>query len=171
MYFFTSDQHLGHAKIIQYCHRPFSNVEEMNSTIIERFNSVVGKNDTTVHAGDFCWAKNHKEAQEKYISKLNGNHIFIKGSHDHWLPDFAQYMWRKEINGVLIVVCHYSMRTWERSHYNSWHLYGHSHGRLEPFGKSMDIGVDPNNFYPLSFEQIREYMNNRPNNFNFVGYK
>jgi len=170
MYFFTADEHFGHTKIIEYCNRPFKTLTEMDNTIMERFNSVVGKNDTTIHAGDFCWFNRPAAAQE-YINQLNGNHIFIKGSHDHWMPDSTKYMWRKMIDGQFIMVCHYAMRIWERSHYNSWQLFGHSHGRLEAVGKQYDIGVDNNNFYPISFDTLKEIMSSKPDNFNFVGKK
>jgi calcineurin-like phosphoesterase family protein len=60
------------------------------------------------------------------------------------------------------------MRVWPRSHYNSWHLFGHSHGKLEPVGKSWDVGVDKNNFIPLSLTQIEKIMEKRPDNPNFV---
>jgi hypothetical protein len=56
------------------------------------------------------------------------------------------------------------MRVWERSQHNSWQLYGHSHGLLSPDGKRGDIGVDNNQFYPLSFEQLNMLMLNRPDN-------
>lgn len=166
-YYFTADEHYGHTNIIKYCKRPFSSIEEMNSTLIINFNSVVGKNDLTIHAGDFCWY-NKQEDVIKLTSQLNGNHIFLKGSHDHWLPNSAKYMWRKMIEGHLVVVCHYAMRVWERSHYNSWQLFGHSHGMLTPEGKQMDIGVDTNNFYPYSFEQIKKIMESKPDNFNYI---
>ena len=29
-----------------------------------------------------------------------------------------------------IVLCHYAMRVWQKSHYGAWMLYGHSHGTL-----------------------------------------
>jgi len=38
---FTSDTHLGHSRIIQYCERPFICHEEMEAEIIRRFNSVM----------------------------------------------------------------------------------------------------------------------------------
>jgi len=60
------------------------------------------------------------------------------------------------------------LRTWPLSHYNSWHLYGHSHGKLEPIGKSWDIGVDANNYYPVSFARIHDIMQHRPDNPNFI---
>ena len=160
MYFFTSDEHYGHDRIIEYCQRPFKDVEEMNEVLIAKHNQVVGKNDITVHAGDFGWFKKEADAQ-KIIKRLYGSHIFIKGSHDHWLPDSAKFMWRKMIDGQFVVVCHYAMRTWERAHHGSWQLYGHSHGTLPGIGKQMDIGVDCNNFIPLSFGQIKILMDQR----------
>jgi len=153
-YFFTSDEHYGHAAIIKHCNRPFENVEEMNAEIIRRHNEIVGVNDITVHAGDFCWVRNIAGATE-YIKKLKGNHIFIKGSHDKWLPASAKYMWRKMIEGQLVVACHYAMRTWERACHGSWQVYGHSHGQLLPVGSQYDVGVDCNNFYPVSFDLLR----------------
>lgn len=160
-YFFTADEHFGHAKIIEYCNRPFSSVEEMDTVIISNFNEVVGKDDITIHAGDFCWCKHQIEASRKYISKLNGNHIFLKGSHDHWLPNSAKYIWRKHIDGIFIVVCHYAMRTWERAHYGAWQLYGHSHGCLPALGLQHDVGMDNTNFYPLSFDDLKEIMSKK----------
>ena len=161
MYWFTSDEHYHHTRILTYCKRPFACMEEMDEALISNHNALVGKNDITIHAGDFAFAK--KEEVQRIIKRLNGNHIFLKGSHDRWLGDSGKFMWRDTIEGQFIVVCHYAMRTWERAHYNSWQLYGHSHGTLKPIGKQMDIGVDTNNFKPYSFAQIKEILDNQPN--------
>ena len=53
--FFTSDTHFGHANIIKYCNRPFSSLEEMNSTIIRNWNEMVKPEDTVFFLGDFCF--------------------------------------------------------------------------------------------------------------------
>lgn len=44
------------------------------------------------------------------------------------------------------------------SHLGYWHAYGHSHGALndEPTAKSMDVGVDTNNYYPYSIQEFAE---------------
>ena len=167
MYFFTADEHYGHKNIIQYCNRPFANVEEMNETIINNHNEVVGKRDIVVHAGDFCGLKN-KDYVKPLVKRLNGQHIHLKGSHDYWLPKSAPTRWEKKIGDHYFVVDHYAMRVWHRSLYNSFQLYGHSHGSREPIGKQHDIGVDNNNFYPVSDEQIVEIMKDRPDNPNLV---
>jgi calcineurin-like phosphoesterase family protein len=80
-------------------------------------------------------------------------------------------IWEKTINDQHIVVCHYAMRTWGRSHFNSWQLYGHSHGTLEGHGKQMDIGVDTNHFYPYSFDEIKRIMNKKEDNLNYLKLK
>lgn len=164
MYWFTSDEHYGHSPIIKYNNRPFANVDEMDQHLIDNFNSVVSPEDITVHAGDFCWLNKKKEVYAKYVKKLNGNHIMLVGSHDHWQPDSAKYLWRKRIEGRLVIVCHYCMYTWESSHYNSWQLFGHSHGRLVRQAKQHDIGVDNNSYYPVSFSTIQLIMDQKPDN-------
>jgi calcineurin-like phosphoesterase family protein len=165
--FFTADEHYGHTNIIKYCNRPFDNVDQMDDFIIANHNMVVGESDTVIHGGDFTLSK--KPTAQNYVRRLNGKHIFLSGSHDYWLGKKYEAKileWKEEKRQTII--CHYCMRTWHRSHFNSWHLYGHSHGTLPPIGKSWDIGVDNNNFYPLSFEQIKQIMRHRPNNPNFI---
>lgn len=169
--FFTADQHYGHANIIRFCSRPFSSVQEMDETLILNHNKVVSKGDLVIHGGDFSLHSKREFVQKKYISRLNGEHIFLEGSHDKWLKGSISrqifLLKVKEIN-QLIVVCHYALHVWPKSHFNSWHLYGHSHGRLTLHGKSHDIGVDSNNFTPLSLEQIVEIMALKPNNPNYL---
>ncbi len=164
MFWFTSDEHYGHEKVIEYNNRPFVNNHEMSKQLIQNFNEVVTSQDITIHAGDFCWLNKKKDVYTQYVSKLNGNHIFLIGSHDHWQPSSGRYIWRKRIKGHLIFVCHYAMRTWESSHYNSWQLFGHSHGRLVLESKQYDIGVDNNNYFPVSFDKIKDIMKTKPDN-------
>lgn len=168
--FFTADEHYGHTNIIRYCQRPFRDVNEMDNELIKRHNEVVGVDDIVYHLGDFTILKN-KEKAEKYIKRLNGYHFFIKGSHDYWLKDRQDIdkILELEIDGFpLIVLCHYAMRVWSRSHYNSWQLYGHSHGKLAGCGKQMDVGVDTNNFYPYSLKEIKQLIDKKEDNFNLV---
>ena len=171
MYFFIGDEHYFHSNIIRpdYSDRPFKDIKEMNETQIGNSNNVVGKNDTTIHAGDFTLLKNRKKIQQYLIDRLNGHHIFLKGSHDYWLQrNKSIQIWEKMIEGHYLVVCHYAMHTWARSHYNSWHLYAHSHKDLGLSGKRHCISVDNTNFFPLSFDQVKEIMINKPDNSNFI---
>jgi calcineurin-like phosphoesterase family protein len=155
MFFYTSDQHYNHAKSIEYCKRPFKDVNEMNEEMIKRHNEVVTPKDTVHHLGDFAFGD-----PVPIIKRLNGNHIFLQGSHDRF-PNYVQTVYdvyESKYQGTTIFLSHYSHRRWPRSHYGSWHLFGHSHNGLESFGYSFDCGVDTNNFYPYSFDQIKERM-------------
>ena len=53
--FFTSDTHFWHVNIIKYCNRPFETIEEMNETIIEKWNSKISKDDIVFNLGDFAF--------------------------------------------------------------------------------------------------------------------
>ena len=161
MWYFVADEHYNHAKILDYCGRPFADVTEMNEAMIANHNAVVASQDITIHAGDFGWFKTAEEAST-IIRRLHGSHIFLKGSHDRWLPNSAPFMWRKMIDGQFVVVCHYAMRTWERAHHGSFNVHGHSHGMLPPLGKQLDVGVDCHGFAPVSFETIKHLMKTRP---------
>lgn len=154
-YWFTADEHYGHANIIHYCNRPFKDVSEMNAEIIQRHNSVVLKDDVVYHIGDLCWY--NREGAGEILSILNGNHVLIKGSHDNWLG--GPYLREKRIDSIHIVMCHYPMRSWPRSHYNSIQLHGHVHCRGRAHRNQLDVGVDCWGYFPVSWEQIREAIN------------
>ena len=175
MIFFTSDTHINHKNIIQYCNRPFTTVEEMTLIITKNWNACVKPTDTIYHLGDVGFFKGDDAID--FINELNGMKYILPGSHDHWieglrrrsLRDAGYYIFKsgyQEINiqGQHIVLCHYAMRSWPKSFHGSWHLFGHSHGRLEPYGKSFDVGMDCHNFFPIEFDTIKKQMNLLSNN-------
>lgn len=147
--------------------------------MIERWNRVVGPKDIVYHLGDFCLG--NQETAFEYFRRLNGQIYVIPGGHDRrWIRSNLSYVGPNCIVRVLpplytitldeqvIVLCHYAMRVWDRSHYNSWQLHGHSHGGLPSVGKQLDVGVDTNNFYPYHINDIRRMMKTRSDNFNLV---
>lgn len=162
--FFTSDTHFGHERCA-VSFRSFSSLEDMDELLIHNWNSVVKKSDLVYHLGDFGF-KNIAE----YRKRLNGNINLILGNHDNpnhcKLANFCSINQTKEIkiDGMFFFLSHYSHRVWNRSHYNSAHLFGHSHGRLPAYGKSFDVGVDSHNYAPLSFEQVKAILNELPDN-------
>lgn len=165
-YWFTADTHFGHANIIKYCNRPFKDSVEMNETIIENWNKVVGKQDLVFHLGDFCFAK-EDGVFDLYLKRLNGLIVFIKGNHDRtaWRNRHKFYAAHDsyhevEIGGQDITLCHYAMRVWNKSHHGAWHLYGHSHGSLpdDPNALSFDCGVDCHNYTPINFDEVAAIM-------------
>lgn len=85
MQWITSDTHFWHKKIFGkegFCssRKHFTSVEEMNETIIENWNSVVGGEDTVYHLGDIAIGKRSETLE--LIKRLNGTIYFVKGNHD-----------------------------------------------------------------------------------------
>lgn len=177
---FTSDTHFGHKKVIEYCNRPFSSVEEMDETLIKNWNSRVGQRDTVYHLGDVGWHRG--KDLERLLNRLNGDVHLVYGNHDKEIRkdgnlqacfascrDFAEvYVQDPDAKGKFgnrkerqkIVLCHFALRVWNKSHHGSWSLYGHSHGSLpdDPRLLSMDVGVDPNDYFPVSYEEVKRKM-------------
>lgn len=179
--YFTADLHFNHFPIIQYCNRPFKNIDEMNETLIYNWNKAIPPTGIVYVLGDLIFGRKKGYGTldvKKILNRLHGQIILIEGDHDKPAKKLYKEGYKKivkitplhriKIDGQDIILCHYCMRVWYKSHYNSWHLYGHSHGRLEPIGKSLDVGVDNHCFFPWTWEEIKEYMKDRPNNFNFI---
>lgn len=164
--FFTSDTHFNHKNIIEYCNRPFTSTEEMNETLISNWNSKVSKSDKIYHLGDFSFGRdNTKESAQAIFDRLNGDKHFILGNHDHIVPkgwSSVQNYKEIKVEGYDITLMHYAMRTWNHSHTGSWHLFGHTHGKLVDNGSlSFDVGVDCFKYYPVSFLEVYEIMNQK----------
>jgi calcineurin-like phosphoesterase family protein len=81
--FFTSDHHFNHKNIIKYCSRPYEDIEEMNESLIENWNKVVGQGDLVIHIGDLGFFKN-KQHMFDTVAKLNGRKWLIMGNHDNF---------------------------------------------------------------------------------------
>jgi calcineurin-like phosphoesterase family protein len=173
--FFTADHHFGHAKIAEYCDRPFASAEEMDRALIDAWNAVVGPEDVVYHLGDFTLA----ESLSPWIHALRFKVLHIvPGGHDRrWLKRFcpASYDYRVEVLPPLVtlrlpqvvVLCHYPLLSWDRSCHGSLHLHGHSHGTIPPDrsgdwrvppgkarGRRIDVGVDLWQFAPVALEAL-----------------
>lgn len=159
---FTADTHFGHANIIKYSKRPFSDVNEMDAILINNWNKVVQPEDYVYHLGDFSFRDT-----EYYFNRLNGIIILVEGNHDkityrnkELFYKYYQGLLEINISGQEIVLCHYAMKVWNKSHWGAWHLYGHSHGSLpdDPNSLSFDVGVDCHNYRPISFAEVGKIM-------------
>ena len=173
--FFTSDTHFNHANIIKFCNRPFKDVEQMNETMIANWNRVVGMDNTVFHLGDFCLGG--AAEWTKVLDRLNGRIFLIMGNHD--LKNLRQgFIGRFEhvamqmhimVGKQRIYLCHYPFLCFEGGYKNVWQLFGHVHsrksnmgidaGRLQHlFPTQYDVGVDNNDFTPVSFEQVQKII-------------
>ena len=170
--FFTSDTHFDDEVAISYFSRPFQSVDEMNAVMLERWNQVVTDEDLVYHLGDFT--TEGLSHFTKWAKRLNGTIRILPGNMDrHWLKDFigsekvqvVPPLLTLEVSEIatvsqpqVIVLCHYSMQVWELFNHGSWHLFGHTHGKLKGIGRSFDVGVDCTDFVPLSLDQVAAKM-------------
>ena len=164
---FTSDTHFGQSSVLD--NRPdFGSVEEMDETIIDNWNTVVGVEDVVMHLGDFTYLNNTNP--RKYTDRLNGKIFLCIGNHDgEALRDvdlFEGTFFYNEITlgDTSIVVCHYPFAEWSGYWKGGWHLHGHLHGRCDvvtPVKKRVDVSTNIHNFTPITFEEVVAYEENR----------
>lgn len=172
--FFTSDLHLDHKNILKYSERPFlvegetfdsytvRSILNMNSKIVERWNSVVQPADTVYVLGDFSFARS--DITGSYLDQMNGHKVLIRGNHDkpatcnltQWasVHDYLEIM----LDGQKIVMSHYPMEFWHDAQHGSLMLHGHSHGKTLGNTQRTDVGVDCWNYYPVSLDQIKQRL-------------
>ena len=164
---FTSDTHFGHANIIRFCDRPFSNVQEMNEKLIANWNECIRPNDEVYHMGDFSFEKNPQVT----ASRLMGRKHLIRGNHDkdrhvqlispyfQWIKDYYSL----KISGQKFILFHFPIRNWHHCYKGAIHLFGHSHGGTPDLGRSTDVGVDCWDYKPVHLDTILEYMKGKEN--------
>ena len=78
--YIISDTHFNHNNIIDYCNRPFKDINEMNNTIIDNWNKTVKNDDIVYHLGDFFLGS--KFDLKDIVDRLNGTIYLIRGNHD-----------------------------------------------------------------------------------------
>lgn len=163
---FTSDLHFFHKNIITFSNRPFKDVDEMNEALVTNWNDRVASGDVVYLLGDVSFAG--KDRTNDVLYRLKGTMHLVRGNHDKKLSTdrFASVNDLLEIspNGHPIVLCHFPMVSWNKSHHGSWHLHGHTHGSYEPpeHKRMLDVGVDVHGYKPISLETVTEYMSTRP---------
>lgn len=171
--------------------------------MVENWNSLVKPTDNVFHLGDFAFMQ--LQPLRELLYNLNGFKTLILGNHDKVIIENRAKLTRDpklflgivdylELDqqvagdkGTKIILAHYGHRVWNKAHYGSIHLYGHSHGTLPPFGRSVDVGVDapfiinrypnglcaeepnrggmcprkPEDYRPVSLDEVTTYMKDR----------
>jgi len=174
--FFIADTHFGDEAIINYCGRPFENVDEMNKTLIKNWNSRVTNDDDVYIIGDVFYAgrdaSGYKNSIE-IVSQLKGKLHLIAGNHDipylkkteyHYLfadVDQIRYLKHEDKN---IFMCHYPMAEWSGYYRESWHIYGHIHNHknkafmhMREMDRALNAGVEIIDYRPVSFEELKRH--------------
>ena len=181
--FFTSDTHFGHDFVRKICNRPWDTIEEHDKGLIDNWNSVVSNEDTVFHLGDFCFggAPKWKSIREQ----LNGHIILILGNHDmknrtagtDLLFDHVTFQMQVQIGDQTVYLNHFPFMCFSHAdpkQYEKYNvqLFGHIHSGPLCNGTDTsrssilyptqyDVGVDNNNYKPVSWEQVKQIINSQ----------
>lgn len=189
--FFTSDTHFGHKNILEYCKRPYSSVEEMNEVLIKNWNEVVPEDGIIFHLGDFAFGGS--TLFNSILPRLNGTKVLILGNHDNknFRKSYGKYFAEitsqllLTIDGRQVYLNHYPFLCYGGSLRNPenavWQLYGHLHLKQNMINADSskinicspyqyDVGVDLNNYFPISWKQVKEKIEIQVNNKTNVSY-
>ena len=155
--FFTSDTHFGDHRTLNIHKRPFESVAEVDVALVERWNATVGPEDEVWHLGDFARKAGDVPG---LLARLNGRKHLVRGNNDPiataeadgW--ESVQHYAELKVEDRLLVLCHYPFRSWNGQHRKSINLHGHSHGKLKPLPRQIDVGVDAWEFRPVRLEQL-----------------
>lgn len=180
---FTSDLHFCHRNIMNYCNRPWKTVEEMNEALINNWNSVVKDDDIVFNLGDFAFASNSK--WKEILERLKGKHYLILGNHDvsRYPSDKIMGLFERveqqmllKIDEQYVYLNHYPFLcyggSWKNPEHAVWQLFGHTHSSpnssglddsrlVHLFPYQYDVGVDNNNYTPVSFKQVKDIINSQ----------
>lgn len=168
----SSDLHFGHGRQFIWGPRGFQSIDEHDTAIIERWNSVVAEDDEVYLLGDLMLNDNIHGIE--CIKKLNGRLHFIAGNHDtdtridlyqdaglEYLGDARRIRYK----GYHFYLSHFPTLTGnleaESLKQCSLNLFGHTHQKTnfyEDRPYMYHVGLDSHNCYPVLLDDIIEEM-------------
>lgn len=185
---FTADPHFGHRNIVDYCGRPWADVEEMDDGLVANINSVVGPQDRLWIIGDVA-IRREGLAQ---VSRLNGHKILVAGNHDAcWAGHRRQgkarnaIAWYRDagfdevhtgtvrhiLGGRPVLISHlpYKVRGDEEIYEDKYDtrrpvdeglplICGHVHEKWRQRGRMFNVGVDANSLLPVAETELARWV-------------
>jgi len=163
-----SDNHFNHWAINKYCNRPFKTLEEMNKTMIKRWNDRIREKDIIISLGDIVFTKGKSEEISKILKQLKGRKIGVQGNHDrkpyawylsHGL-DFVceRFMWYYNKKKILFI---HNPNKIEVSDLRKcdYIIHGHVHDkgnmvRKRKKCKIINVSVEQINYTPISLTNL-----------------
>ena len=140
--YYIADLHFFHKAVnTDMDHRGFASVEEMNETMIEKWNARVRKKDEVVIIGDLSFGS--VQETNELVRRLRGRLYLIKGNHDRFVwnreLDESLFQWIRPYeelsdNRRKVILCHYPVMCYNGQYRRSgdgepltYMLYGHVH--------------------------------------------
>ena len=174
---FTADLHFGHVNIIRYCHRPFADVEEMDTALVARWNEVVDAGDTVWILGDVAMGPIERSLAN--VGRLAGTKILVAGNHDRcwagngpkaagWtdrylaagFAEIRQGTTHLTVAGRPVLASHFPYRgdshdedrfgEFRPADRGEWLLHGHVHDSWRQDGRMINVGTDVWDYRPVA---------------------
>jgi calcineurin-like phosphoesterase family protein len=186
--FVISDTHFGHTNSWEKFKlpngdplRPFTSTEEMDETMVERWNAVVRPQDTVYHLGDVVI--NRKSLH--HVKRLNGKKRLVRGNHDIFKDADYREVGFDSLYGVRVFVDKFILShiplhpdcVTERFRVN---VHGHLHANelmqeydtgmgstfhrdmaMRPDPRYLCVSVEHTDYRPLSFDEVEDRIKAR----------
>ena len=180
--FVISDTHFGHTNSWEKFKlpdgsplRPFTSNEEMDETMIERWNAKVKPEDTVYHLGDVVINRKHLHL----VKRLNGKKRLVRGNHDIFKDKDYYEVGFDSLYGVRVftdkfILSHIPLHPDCITDRFKVNVHGHLHANevtrkivTKPFApvgqqdvidqidpRYLCVSVEHTNYEPLSFEEV-----------------
>ena len=154
-----ADPHFGHANILSFKDddgnpiRPFSSVEEMDKTMLNKWNERVSDEDRVYVLGDVAM---NKKGFLGVVPYLKGRKVLVKGNHDveklsfysQWFDDIRAYEIKKGYIMSHIPIHEGSMGRW------AINIHGHIHQRSIPDKRYVCVSVEHTDYAPVDLQTL-----------------
>ena len=161
MIYVTSDTHFGRHKAAK--RRGFDNVDDMDQSMIDKWNSKVSENDIVWHLGNFAW---DIISAENALMQLNGSINLVMSEFDLGMQEiFAnQNVIQKHGYYVLetkgCVLSHWPMVNWPAKNHSTptMHIHGNNKEYKSDLNKENRFNVNCElwSLEPVSLESLKE---------------
>ena len=159
---FISDTHFNHNKPFIYEARGYNTIEEMNESILEKWNSIIKPNDTVYHLGDVFL--NDFETGINIIKQLNGHIHLAIGNHDTEtrlaafknIFDEIQFGYRLKFKQGCLLLSHYPQLTNNSDYFYTYSIHGHTHSP-NPFCEfplMYNVNCEAHDCNPVAYEDL-----------------
>lgn len=159
-HFVISDTHFGHANIINFCERPFTDANHMDEELIKRWNMVVHPGDTVYHLGDVAMTRPYIEK----LARCNGRKVLVKGNHDIFkLTDYTPYFYDirsyivRRVGGVRYILSHIPVHERELERFKA-NVHGHTHEVVLDDKRYINVCVEQTDYRPVSLDRIDQMV-------------
>lgn len=163
--FIIADTHFGHEKCCTTFTkpdgvtplRPFSNAEEMDEILVQRWNEVVKPEDKVYHLGDVVINKKHLPT----VARLNGKKRLVMGNHESGrgtgssvLMQYFESLYGCRVFHDLIMT-HIPIHETQLRRFGV-NVHGHLHAHDLDDPRYLCVSVEHTDFRPLTLGEVRE---------------